>query len=67
MPASGFSFHCTSNTFMMLISGCCTVAIWLASAVSSGFVERSATSFDSSMACSWCGIMLVAKETSSAL
>ena len=24
---SGFSFHCTRNTFMTLISGCCAAAI----------------------------------------
>ena len=52
---------------MALISGCCSAEIWLANAMTSGSVEWSGTMADNSTACSWCGIMLVAKATSSAL
>ena len=50
---------------MVSISGCWAPEIWLASATSCGFFERSGTIAASSMACWWCGIMLVAKVTSS--
>jgi len=52
---------------MTLISGCFAAEIWLARAMSSVLVERSGTSADNSTACWWCGIMLVAKATSSGL
>ncbi len=52
---------------MVSISGCWAAEIRVASSMSSGLVERSGASADSSTACWWCGIMLVANATSSAL
>ena len=67
VSSSGFSFHCTRKTFMVSISGSWAAAICWASSISSGLVDRSGASADRSMACWWCGIMLVAKATSAAL
>ena len=52
---------------MVLISGCCSPAIFAARAITSGSVERSGTIAASSTACWWCGIIICANITSSAL
>ena len=52
---------------MVSISGCCSPAIFAARAITSGLFERSGTIAASSTACWWCGIIICANITSSAL